>query len=111
VPADVDALVFTAPRGGPLRYNNFDKRAWRPALLRVGVPTVGIHVLRHSAAAALIAAGASPKTVQAILGHASAGFTLTVYGHLFDADLDAVADRLDALLRNVPRPRRGLGAA
>jgi hypothetical protein len=27
--------------------------------------------------------------------HASAAFSLTVYGHLFDEDLDAMADRLD----------------
>jgi hypothetical protein len=29
----------------------------------------------------MISAGATPKTVQAVLGHASAAFTLTVYGH------------------------------
>ncbi len=27
--------------------------------------------------------------MQTILGHASAAFTLTVYGHMFDEDLDA----------------------
>jgi integrase len=55
-----------------------------------------MHVLRHSAAALLISAGAREKAVQQMLGHRSAAFTLTVYGHLFDADLDALADRLDA---------------
>jgi hypothetical protein len=48
-----------------------------------------------SAATALISSGVSPKAVQAILGHRSAAFTLTVYGHIFDADLDEVAARLD----------------
>lgn len=43
----------------------------------------------------MISAGASPKAVQSVLGHASAGFTLTVYGHLFDTDLDDLAARLD----------------
>ena len=43
----------------------------------------------------MIAAGASPKAVQTILGHASASFTLTVYGHLFDDDLDDLAVALD----------------
>jgi len=33
--------------------------------------------------------------VQSILGHRSAAFTLTVYGHLFDADLDDLAAKLD----------------
>jgi integrase len=54
-----------------------------------------VHVLRHSAASALISSGASPKAVQAILGHRSAAFTLTVYGHLLDAGLDEVALRLE----------------
>jgi hypothetical protein len=31
------------------------------------------------------------------LGHRSAAFSLTVYGHLFDADLDPLADRLDVM--------------
>jgi integrase len=68
---------------------------WRPALDRLGLPPTGLHTLRHSAAARMISAGASPKAVQSILGHRSAAFTLTVYGHLFDADLDDLAAKLD----------------
>jgi hypothetical protein len=30
-----------------------------------------------------------------VLGHRRASFSLTVYGHLFDDDLDALADLLD----------------
>jgi hypothetical protein len=30
-------------------------------------------------------------------GHASAAFTLTVYGHIFDTGLDDLADRLEIL--------------
>jgi integrase len=100
VPAAPDALVFTSPRGAPLRYSNFRAEVWRPALERVGLPTVGLHVLRHSAGAGMIRAGASPKTVQTVLGHASAAFTLTVYGHIFDADLDDLAERLEILRRD-----------
>jgi integrase len=36
------------------------------------------------------------KSVQRMLGHASAAMTLDRYSGLFDVDLDAVADRLDA---------------
>jgi integrase len=100
VPNDPDALLFTAPRGAPLRYSNFRSKVWLPALARAGVPPVGIHVLRHSAAAGMIRAGAGAKTVQAVLGHASAAFTLTVYGHIFDADLDDLAARLEILGRD-----------
>jgi hypothetical protein len=51
----------------------------------------------------MISAGWSPKAAQQTLGHASAGFTMTVYGHLFEDDLDALADALDD-------PSRGLSA-
>lgn len=90
-----DELVFTGPLGGPVRYRNFLARVWHPTLRKLGLPVMGVHVLRHSAAARMIGAGASPKTLQTVLGHRSAAFSLTVYGHLFDADLNALADRLD----------------
>jgi len=90
-----DELVFTAPKGGALRYQNFLARVWHPVLTELGLPVVGVHVLRHSAAARIVGAGGSAKTLQTVLGHRSAAFSLTVYGHLFDADLDALADRLD----------------
>jgi integrase len=95
VDAATDALLFTSPKGKPLRYGNFMRTVWKPTLLDLGLPDVGIHVLRHSAAAALIRTGASPTAVQRILGHRSAAFTLTVYGHIFDADMDVVAASLD----------------
>ncbi len=101
--ADPDALLFPAPGGHPLRHSNFYNRLWRPTLKRLGLPMVGLHSLRHSGAARLISADASDKALQSILGHSSAAFTKTVYGHLFDADLDALAARLD-----VPRTSRGL---
>jgi integrase len=45
----------------------------------------------------MIHAGATPKAVQAILGHRSATFTLTVYGHLLETDLDELAANLEGL--------------
>jgi site-specific recombinase XerD len=41
-----------------------------------------------------ISAGANPKVVQRMLGHASAAMTLDVYADLFESDLDSVADRV-----------------
>ncbi len=38
-----------------------------------------------------------PKTVRQVLGHASAGFTLTVYGHLFPDEMDRLAEALEAV--------------
>jgi integrase len=106
-------FVFTGPQGGPLRHSAFYSRVWRPTLRRLELPAVGIHVTRHSAAARMISAGATPKAVQAVMGHASAAFSLTVYGHLFDEDLDALAERMDSQSCQVPsvsRHARGMTA-
>ncbi|WP_196772588.1 tyrosine-type recombinase/integrase [Mycobacterium colombiense] len=62
-------------------------------------PRVTAHALRHTAASLAISAGANPKVVQRMLGHASAAMTLDVYADLFDSDLDAVADRLENVLK------------
>jgi integrase len=102
VASEPDAPVFRAPQGGNLRYGAFYHRRWLPALSALDLPQAGVHVLRHSAAARMVQAGPSPKAVQAIVGHRSAGFTLSVYGHLFDADLDDLAARLDSCSQTVP---------
>src|SRR5450755_4562710 len=82
-------------------------RAPTTAARTSAMPMVGVHALRHSGAARMISADASDKALQSILGLSSASFTRTVYGHLFDADLDALADRLDS----APRTSRGLRLA
>ena len=55
-------------------------------------PRVTAHALRHTAASLAISAGANPKVVQRMLGHASAAMTLDVYADLFDSDLATVAE-------------------
>ncbi|MDJ0345949.1 tyrosine-type recombinase/integrase [Streptomyces sp. H10-C2] len=94
----LDALLFTAPEGGPLRYRNFRSRVFDRAVVAAGLGGLGItpHKLRHTAASLAIAAGADVKVVQLMLGHKSAAMTLDVYGHLWPDRLDEVADVLDA---------------
>jgi integrase len=57
-------------------------------------PRVTAHDLRHTAASLAITAGANPKVVQRMLGHASAAMTLDVYADLFDSDLASVAENV-----------------
>jgi integrase len=91
-----DGLVFTAPKGGPLRQSNFRRDVWLPACEASGMPAgLLVHDLRDTAASLAISAGASIKAVQRMLGHASAAMTLDTYGSLFDEDLEVLADRLD----------------
>ena len=40
-----------------------------------------VHDLRHTAASLWLAAGADPKVVQRVLGHATAAMTMDLYGH------------------------------
>jgi integrase len=58
-------------------------------------PDLTPHDLRHTAASIAISAGANPKAVQRMLGHASAAMTLDTYADLFEDDLDAVSERMD----------------
>jgi integrase len=90
-------LVFTAPRGGPLRHSNFTRGVWLPAVSATeGIPDgLLIHDLRDTAASLAISSGASIKAVQRMLGHASAAMTLDTYGSLFEEDLEDLADRME----------------
>lgn len=101
-----DALLFTAPKGGPLRSSNFRGKVWLPAAnaLAVAYPELErlrIHDLRHSAASLAISCGANVKVVQRMLGHRNASMTLDRYGHLYDEDLVALADQLDRRYQSV----------
>ncbi|WP_051165467.1 tyrosine-type recombinase/integrase [Nocardia testacea] len=92
-----DELVFPAANGEPLRLRNVRRDWWNRAVKDSGVPAgFTPHELRHTAASLAIRAGASIKVLQRMLGHASAALTLDRYGHLFEDELDGVADRLDA---------------
>lgn len=93
--AGVTELIFTSPRGGPLRNRNERGRWFNQAVETIGVPELTPHGLRHTAASMAISAGASVLSVQRMLGHSSATVTLDVYSSLFEDDLDEVADRLD----------------
>jgi integrase len=110
-PQDPEALVFTAPLGGPLR-PHMAKSFFKPALRAAGLPEgLRPYDLRHTCASLLIAQGASVKAVQARLGHATASITLDTYGHLFPSELEALADRLQqaraAALAHRERTQRG----
>lgn len=92
-----DGSIFTDELGRALIYT-----AWKPLWKATGT-TYKTHDLRHYAASALIAGGASVKQVQMILGHASAAVTLGVYAHLWPGDDDRARGILDAALADCVR--------
>jgi hypothetical protein len=59
--------------------------------------------LRHTVAALMIAEGAHPEKIKRHLGHSSITVTMDVYGHMFPADDEAIAERLHEA--PTPRPR------
>lgn len=91
-----DDLVFVTSSGAVLRNLNFRRDVFDNAARAAGLDGLTPHELRHTAASLAVSAGANVKSVQRMLGHASASMTLDVYSGLFDDDLDGVADRLDA---------------
>jgi hypothetical protein len=61
-----DDIVFTSPRGEPIRSRNFRRaRVWLPATEALGLSGVTVHELRHACVAALISPGVGPKQIQA----------------------------------------------
>jgi hypothetical protein len=93
-----EGLVFTSPKGGPLRLNNWRRRVFDPACQELGMFKVSPHDLRHTAASLATQRGGNVKAVQRMLDHASAAMTLDVYAGLFSDDLDSVAVALDLLV-------------
>ena len=96
---DPDDLVFASPHGAVLRVANFRRGYFDRAAKQIRVSGLVPHELRHTAASPAISEGASVKSVQRMLGHASATLTLDRYGHLFPDELDDVARRMDEAAR------------
>lgn len=74
-------LVFPSEIGTSMEASNLVSRVFKPALERAELPALPFHALRHTTVSLLIASGVDPVTASAIAGHASAGFTASVYGH------------------------------
>jgi integrase len=72
---------------------------WNKVRGVTGIPDFDTHELRHTGVSWAIHAGANVKTIQRMVGHASAAMTLDVYGHLWDDELDDVVGRVDELLQ------------
>lgn len=91
--------MFPAPMGGPLSEPNWKRSVgWSAAVRKIGRPTLRVHDLRHTCASLWLGAGADPKVVQRILGHASAAMTMDLYGHLIDQNLWDSAKRVGGIL-------------
>ena len=74
---------------------------YKESVASIGRPDARFHDLRHSYAIAAIRSGDDIKTVQGNLGHATASFTLDVYGHVTDQMKNASAARMEAYIKEI----------
>jgi Phage integrase family len=122
---DRDALLFTAPSGGPLRYTNWPRRSWYPATIAAGLGQMvedaatgrrrydglGFHDLRRASATGLVAAGVDVNMAQSVLGHTDTRVTLDLYAQVVTEQQQAAADAMATrFLDPNPRDKRGMEA-
>ena len=111
IPGSPDALIFTAPEGGPVRHGLFYARAFKPTLRGVNskdpkkrrdaaLPkpyhALRWHDLRHTCAALSLEVSPNLAMVQARLGHEDIRTTINIYGHLLPSVEAALAEGLTA---------------
>jgi len=87
---DLSGFVFRAPRGGPLRYSDFHKTVWTPAVRAAQLQGLTMHALRHSAGGLLRELGMHTQYIARWLGHSDDRTTSREYGWVPD-ELDQAA--------------------
>lgn len=95
-----DDLIFTNELGRHYIILTFYKNFKRIAA-SIGRPDARPHDLRHTAATVAIASGADIKSVQDLLGHATASFTLNVYAHTSEQMMRDTAARMQNYYDNL----------
>lgn len=93
-------LVFTNDFGGNLSHFTVYK-TFKEIVRSIGLEQERFHDLRHSYAVVSIESGDDIKTVQANLGHATASFTLDVYGHVSQKMRRQSAERMEQFIRKL----------
>jgi integrase len=93
---DPEALVFAARNGSPLCRRNLLNRQLKPTCEKLRLEGVTWHWLRHVNATLLDSVGASPGTLQALLGHATD--MSAIYVHSVSADSRQAVQRVEDLI-------------
>jgi integrase len=104
-----DGRLFRGARGGPLRRAVL-QRAWDEARLKVGVPHLHFHDLRHTGNTFAAATGASTRELMARMGHSSAEAALR-YQHATRERDRSIATGLGAMASEADRKTASLRKA
>ncbi|MFG2918618.1 tyrosine-type recombinase/integrase [Kitasatospora sp. NPDC048298] len=70
----------------------------RKRTAELGLPRIGLHDLRHTAASIMIAEGIPIAIVSKTLRHATLATTINLYGHLFKDSADQAVKALSTAL-------------
>lgn len=93
-------LVFTNKNGSFLSYRTvYD--CFKRIVKKMGCPELRFHDLRHQYAVISLKNGDDIKTIQGNLGHATAAFTLDVYGHVTDDMKRNSANRMEGYMQSL----------
>jgi integrase len=93
-------LVFTDEIGNHIYPQTVLKR-FKKVAAKIGKPEARFHDLRHTYAVMSLQEGDDKKTVQSNLGHATASFTLDVYGHVSEKMKAESAARMEAFIQKI----------
>ena len=93
-------FVFTDNKGVHLRQDTV-RTNFKEICQEIGIPETRVHDLRHTFAVNSLQAGDDFKTVSESLGHATAAFTLDVYGHVSDEMRQAHARRQQEYIKSM----------
>ena len=94
------AVVFTTPLGTHLHPQTVYIHSKKFAT-EIGAPNARVHDLRHTYAVLSLQNGDDIKTVQGNLGHATAAFTLDVYGHVSERMKEDSANWMQQYIKNL----------
>ena len=95
-----NALVFVKDDGICITAAALYQR-YKHIVEQIGAPGSRVHDLRHTYAVLSLQNGDNVKTVQGNLGHATAAFTLDVYGHVSEKMKEDSAARMQAYIENM----------
>ncbi len=101
------ALIFTSPKGNPLRRSNFRGASkWATHCENLGMPGFHFHDLRHTGNTLAARTGASLRDLMSRMGHDSPRAAL-IYQHASEDADRAIADALDLLVKPVSKDADG----
>ena len=98
-----DEYVFPSPFGGPMSPDSVLHMLQR-VLKRAGLERIRFHDLRHTFSVLALQNGVDVKTLSAMLGHYSAGFTLDTYAHVTTSMQKQAANAVGNFLSGTLQP-------